>query len=169
MLEPISILIGNVLYCVACLYLFFKICRKFLNFFLKENASYNLAQNILLGFVFASYSIYLNINVLQIKSAIGLLQNYNGHVPTEIMKFCLLFLFLSIIIYSIVAALSIRLFALLTRKIDEVQELKNNNLGIALCVGIIVFSIAYITSHSYEMLLDSFLPHPTSRDFDIRG
>ena len=44
--------------------------------------------------------------------------------------------------------------------IDEIQELKNNNLAVALVVGSIVITLSLMTHDGVELLIESFIPYP---------
>lgn len=44
--------------------------------------------------------------------------------------------------------------------IDEIQELKNNNLAVALVVGSIIITLSLMTYDGVELLIESFIPYP---------
>jgi uncharacterized membrane protein YjfL (UPF0719 family) len=44
--------------------------------------------------------------------------------------------------------------------IDEIQELKNNNLAVALVVGSIIITLSLMTHDGIELLIESFIPYP---------
>ncbi len=44
--------------------------------------------------------------------------------------------------------------------IDEIQELKNNNLAVALVVGSIIITLSLLTHDGVELLIESFIPYP---------
>jgi len=45
--------------------------------------------------------------------------------------------------------------------IDEIQELKNNNLAVALVVGSIIITLSLMTHDGVELLIESFIPYPS--------
>jgi len=44
--------------------------------------------------------------------------------------------------------------------IDEIQELKDNNLAVALVVGSIIVTLSVMTHEGMELLIESFIPYP---------
>jgi len=44
--------------------------------------------------------------------------------------------------------------------IDEIHELKNNNLTVALVVGSIIITLSLLTHDGVELLIESFIPYP---------
>ncbi len=44
--------------------------------------------------------------------------------------------------------------------IDEIQELKNNNIAVALVVGSIIVTLSLMTRGGVELLIESFIPYP---------
>jgi len=56
--------------------------------------------------------------------------------------------FLGVIIYNYITP------------IDEVAELKNNNLAVALVVGSIIITLSLMTYDGVELLIESFIPYP---------
>ncbi len=81
----------------------------------------------------------------------------------------ILFSILRIIILYIIAALfsfiilwlSIKLFMFLTKKINEMIEIKNNNYSIALVIGVLIISLTIILIHPLSKVLDGFVAPPS--------
>lgn len=44
--------------------------------------------------------------------------------------------------------------------IDEIEELKNNNIAVALVVGSIIITLSLMTRDGVELLIESFIPYP---------
>ena len=44
--------------------------------------------------------------------------------------------------------------------IDEIQELKDNNIAVALVVGSIIVTLSLMTRGGVELLIESFIPYP---------
>jgi hypothetical protein len=53
----------------------------------------------------------------------------------------------------------------LTKHVDEVGELKNNNLAVAILLTTIIISITIISRDSLVFLIELFLPQPTVLEY----
>lgn len=54
----------------------------------------------------------------------------------------------------------IRVFMWLTRDIDELEEIKKNNVAVAVIIGVIVVSMALFLAPGIQSLLDGLIPFP---------
>ena len=70
------------------------------------------------------------------------------------------FLFGSALLSFVVIWLSMKCFMLLTRGIDEMAEIKNNNIAIALLIAILLISIAFLLQHGVKIFLEGLIPLP---------
>lgn len=48
--------------------------------------------------------------------------------------------------------------------IDEFQEIKNNNVGVALILGSIIITLSLLANSGVELLIESIIPYPESLD-----
>jgi uncharacterized membrane protein YjfL (UPF0719 family) len=60
----------------------------------------------------------------------------------------------------IILWLAIKFFMFLTADIDEMEEIKNNNLAIAIVIGTLIISMAILLQHPLSVLLDGLVPAP---------
>ncbi len=56
--------------------------------------------------------------------------------------------------------ISTLLFTLLTKNFDEFKEIKNNNLAIALVLGVVVISLALFVEPAINVILNGLVPYP---------
>ncbi|MBK5277835.1 MAG: DUF350 domain-containing protein [Bacteroidia bacterium] len=66
---------------------------------------------------------------------------------------------LAFIVALLVCFLGVLIYSYIT-PIDEIQELKNNNLAVALVVGSIIITFSMMTHDGVELLIESFIPYP---------
>lgn len=71
-----------------------------------------------------------------------------------------LFLLLSAVIGFVVIWLAMKSFLFLTKDIDELKEIKANNIAIALIVAILVISAAFLIEHSVVTFLNGLIKSP---------
>ena len=58
-----------------------------------------------------------------------------------------------------ICASGIFIYTFLT-PIDEFNELKNNNVAVALIVGSIIITLSLLTNNGVNLLIESFIPYP---------
>ncbi len=58
-------------------------------------------------------------------------------------------------------------FMWLTKDLDELAEIKNNNIAVSLLLGIIIISIALLLQPGITTILDSLIPYPPVSIIDI--
>ena len=68
--------------------------------------------------------------------------DYQGSIIFDGFKYTLLFLFIIIVAISIIIFISIWLFTLMTKNIDEFKEIKKDNKAIGLLLAVIIFSVS---------------------------
>ena len=82
-----------------------------------------------------------------------------------------LIMLLHIIIAGLVAFSAIYFamyfFMWLTKDLDELAEIKNNNIAVSLLLGIIIISIALLLQPGITTILDSLIPYPPVSLIDI--
>jgi len=82
-----------------------------------------------------------------------------------------LIMLLHIIIAGLVAFSTIyfamHFFMWLTKDLDELAEIKNNNVAVSLLLGIIIISIALLLQPGISTILDSLIPYPPVSIIDI--
>ena len=85
--------------------------------------------------------------------------NSTVHLLFSFMCYGALYIFMAYIVALIVCWLGIVIYNYIT-PIDEIQELKNNNIAVALVVGSIIITLSLMTHDGVELLIESFIPYP---------
>ena len=148
---------------VTLLYFTFKILSRYFakKFGLKlyNNLSFSIViSSILLSVAYLISDIKSPIlNSLKIVSSQA---NYQGLIIFDGFKYTFLFLFIIIIAISIIIFISVKLFTLMTKDIDEFAEIKKDNRSIALLLAVIIFSVSIMVKESLYFLIETFVPYP---------
>ena len=78
---------------------------------------------------------------------------------------------IQIIVAGIIAYISIYLainfYTHLTKDIDELGEIKNNNIAVSIVLGVVIISISLIMQQGIKSILDAIIPFPTVSLKDI--
>jgi len=56
--------------------------------------------------------------------------------------------------------LSVKLFTLMTKSINEFEEISKNNIAVSILTATIIISISLLVKDSLYLLLESFVPYP---------
>lgn len=73
------------------------------------------------------------------------------------------------IIAYIAIYIAINLYMHLTKDIDELAEIKNNNIAVSIVLGIVIISISLIMQQGIKSILDALIPFPSIslKDFGL--
>jgi uncharacterized membrane protein YjfL (UPF0719 family) len=89
---------------------------------------------------------------------------FGGHAGTEQIVLTLILIPVFFIVTGVIALLLTRLaqgaFMLLTRNIDEMAELKKNNIAIAFILATLTIAIIILVTHGMNVLAEGFVPTP---------
>ena len=122
----------------------------------------NLAYNVLIAGVLFSVGFIVS-GVIQ-----PILDSYRLLSSSEIGKSELIFSFLAygglyiLIAYIsslIIVFLGMYIYSSMT-SLSELKELKDNNIGVAIVLVAIIFTLSLITSNGVVLLVESFIPYP---------
>ena len=83
-----------------------------------------------------------------------------GKVIFEYSKFLGLFLVLGYLIGVIINFIAYKLFTALTTKLDEFDEIKNGNVGVAILASVFIIMIALFCREPFVWFLESLIPYP---------
>ena len=86
--------------------------------------------------------------------------NYEGSMILDSFKYSGIFLLIIIITIAIVIFIAIKLFTYMTTNINEFEEIKKNNIAVAILTATIIISISLLVKESLYLLLESFVPYP---------
>ncbi len=153
----ISIIIG-----ILLLYVTFSIINKFIR--LRHNISYdNISFSIFISSIIFSVG-YLIADIKQpILNTLRLLNEnpeYTGNIYVDGIKYSVMFIIIIVSIIFLINYLSFYLFSVMTQTLDEFEEIKNNNVAVAIISGVIIITISVMLKDSLYFLLDTFVPYP---------
>lgn len=129
---------------------------------MQEIKNNNIAVSIMaIAFIF-SVMLLIKAAIAPANEAFGYAVSTGGDIKI------LLFTVLRIIVFFILAAcfsfimlfLAMKFFMLLTTNIDEMAQIKNNNVAIALLIAVLVISTAILLEHGLGVLLSGLIKAP---------
>jgi len=138
---------------------------------LEELKKNNTAVGILMGSMLLSTGL---ICVEALDPASSTLQStlFAGMGPAAVLKtlartlaYFLLVLSLAVLCVSF----SARIFFWLTRNLDEMAEIKNNNVAVAITLGAVLVVMGLFLSHGVSGLLQALVPSPALETIRIMG
>jgi len=153
----VSILLG-----VLILYFAYRILDKYLR--KKYDIDLNTSYSIFCSSILFSVAYLISGIKTPILNSIRLLQDkvdYDGSLLLDGFKYTALFLVIILIVITFVNVLSIFLFTIMTRDLDEFDEIKKNNIAVSIILAIIIISISLLVKDSLYLLLESFVPYPS--------
>lgn len=91
--------------------------------------------------------------------------DYDGSLILDGLKYTLLFLLIVVIAITFINFLSVKLFTIMTKDINEFEEISKNNIAISILTATIIISISLLVKDSLYLLLESFVPYPETPRF----
>lgn len=85
--------------------------------------------------------------------------NSTFHLLITFMGYGALYILMAYVTALLVCWLGMLIYDYIT-PIDEITELKNNNLAVALVVGSIIITLSLMTHDGVSLLIESFIPYP---------
>tara|TARA_B110000003_G_scaffold234459_1_gene238180 strand:- start:129 stop:650 length:522 start_codon:yes stop_codon:yes gene_type:complete len=153
----ISIVIG-----VSLLYFTYRVINKLVMKKFDINSD-NVSFSIFTSSILFSVAYLISGIKSPILNSLKMLSNnpeYEGSLILDGFKYSGLFLSLIIITITLVIFISIKLFTYMTKNINEFQEIKKNNLAVAILTATIIISISLLVKESLYLLLETFVPYP---------
>ena len=150
---------------VLVIFISYKILTKlfFKNTILQKD---NMALSVFIsGFVLSIGLILSEIlpsitNVIRLSSL-----NSDGIELFTIVKFSLLYLLIGFVAAVLINAAVFFLFSVFTKGVNEFEEIRNNNVSVAILVVAILISITLIAKESIALLISSLMPYPEATNF----
>ncbi len=150
---------------VSVLFLSFQILKKI--FF--KNISFakdNLAFVIFSSGIIISIGFILSEIIPSISNIIRIAMNESDGIPfAQILKYSGLYLLIGFLIALVINAVTFLLFSVLTKSVNEFQEIKNNNTAVALLIAAILVAITMILKDSIALLMSSMMPFQEVTNF----
>ncbi|MBL4658095.1 MAG: DUF350 domain-containing protein [Flavobacteriales bacterium] len=155
-------LVMSLLLSIVVLYATFRIIKsKVID---KHDVPYtNMAFAILCAAILFSVA-YLIADVKDpIVNTVRLLQRQSGMNMgffMESARYIGLFLFIALVVIFTVIGSSFYLFSVMTSGIDELKEIKDENVAVSIIVSVIIISVSMIVKDSMLLLLEALMPYP---------
>ena len=92
--------------------------------------------------------------------------DYSGYNSIDGLKYTLFFIIIIVIAIALVNFISIKLYVLMTKKVNEFEEISNNNIAVSILTATIIICISLLVKDSLYLLLDSFVPYPETPRFN---
>jgi len=158
-------IIISIVISVIIIYLSYSILHRF--FFKNLNLKGNhKAFTIFTSGIVLSIGLILSEVIPPITNIVRLstTQDHAIELPT-IIQYSALYLLIGFIVALIINTSVFFLFSILTKGINEFQEIKNNNVSIAILVATTLLSITLIVKESIALLISSLIPYPEVSNF----
>jgi len=85
---------------------------------------------------------------------------YDGSLLLDGLKCTFLFLLIIITVISLINFLSLKLFTIITKNINKIEEMGKNNIAVSILTATIIISISLLVKDSLYLLLEPFVPYP---------
>jgi len=164
-LALIEIII-SIIATVLIIYVSHKILQK-LFFKQQKLQGNNLAFTIFTSGIILSIGIILSeifpfiTNVIRLAAT----SEVSTNSTTTIISYSALYLFIGFIAAVLINVTVFLLFSILTKGVDEFNEIKNNNISVAILVVAILISITLIAKESIALIISSIIPYPEVSNF----
>lgn len=121
----------------------------------------NIAFHIFTSGIILSIGIILSEIVPSITNIIRISSTQTNSFDLGlIIKYSCLYLFVGFLVTVFINAAVFLLFGVLTKGLNEFKEIKNNNIGVALIIAVLILSITLIVKDSISLLISSLIPYP---------
>ncbi|HEY6162131.1 MAG TPA: DUF350 domain-containing protein [Bacteroidia bacterium] len=154
----------SILLSVFVLYFTFSRVTRF--FKRKHNFTFdNVAFAIFIsGVIFSVGYLFEGINqpILMVIRFLKADPHFKGAVFFEAGKYVGLFLVIGLVFALSVSAIAVYFFTILTRLIDEFEELKNGNVAVGIILAAVIITVSFICRDSLVSILEAFIPYPAS-------
>lgn len=143
---------------------------RIINKYVKEKYSIktnNLSFGIFVSSILFSVGFILTGIKSPIVSVLRVLKNdpnYEGVFVIDALLYTSLFVFVILIVITLVNIISIKLFTWMTKNIDEFEEIKKDNVSVAIITATIVIVMTLLVKDSIYLILESFIPYPEIPD-----
>jgi uncharacterized membrane protein YjfL (UPF0719 family) len=123
----------------------------------------NTAFGIYMGSIMLSMGIVVSAAYSPSMSLLKILQKTSDTTLSlfgNFILYFLLFIAISILVSYIIIIVSTTFYTLLTKEIKEYAEISQNNISIAIIMGVIIIVIALFAKDSTAMIIESIIPYP---------
>ena len=153
----VSIIIG-VLFLFTTYKLIDRLVKKEFNISI-DNISYSIFSSSVL-FSVAYLISGIKAPILNSLRMISENPEYKGSLVIDGLKYTVLFLVIIVIAIAFINFLSVKLFTIMTKNVNEFKEISKNNIAVSILTATIIISISLLVKESLYLLLESFVPYP---------
>lgn len=146
---------------IAILFITYRILRVFAKKRLQLEES-NLAYNILTAGVLLSVGTIVSGVIQPILDSFRILSQTNIEKTELILQFIGyggLYILIAYISALLVVFIGMYIYANMT-SLSELEELKKNNIGVAIVLVAIIFTLSLMTSNGITLIIESIIPYP---------
>ena len=162
----LSQMVLSIVLAIIIFFISYKVLIKIFNLKEENLNDSNLALSIFFSGIIFSTGYLLSGIIPSIISAIEMLKIHaRENLFLEILKYASLSLFVGFLLAGLIHFSSFMLTKSLTKHVDEVSELKKNNLAVAILLATILISITIVSRDSLVYLIELFLPQPTVLEY----
>ena len=135
---------------------------------LKRN---NAAAGILVASVLLSTALIVRQAIYPAVSALqtGLMHGISMAAAVKLAGLTVLYAVLAAGFAVAVVPLAGRAFMALTRDIDELAEIRQSNVAVAITLGAVIVVLGLFTSHGVQALLAALIPYPALETIKVMG
>jgi len=155
-----TVIIGIVLIYIGYIFINSLIARKY-----EIEPEKNLAYTILCSAMLFSIGTLLADTISPIRTAIQLSQGQGISVAESVTKYAIFFILVGFTLGMTINIIAIKLFNFFTRDINEMEEIKNNNIAVAILTATLIIVILGFSREGYVAVLETLLPYPTVPNF----
>ena len=150
---------------LGLLFLSYMITMRLMKLFLKQDTSItsNSSLAIIVSAILIVVGMMVNTAMQPIGEAIRLITNMelqSSVMYFEIAKYISLLLGIAFVASLISCGAGFWLLTIMTRNIDEKQEILDDNWRVGLMIGVVLVMIAFITKDEMVLFMESILPYP---------
>lgn len=123
----------------------------------------NTAYSIFLGGLLFTFGYIISAVVPAVISATRLVSGSyaaTGEITLHTLKYALIFIATGMVVSTIITFLTVQVFNAFTKDKDELQEIANDNIGIAIVTTVVLIVISLFIREGFTLLLESMLPYP---------
>lgn len=147
---------------LGILYFTFKLLNKFI--VKKHNVPYkNIAFGIITAGIFISVS-YLIASVKEVLVETIRVMEQNPVFADNLWQYgaqyFLIYLLISVVVILLTNVSSIGLFTIMTKGINEIEEIKKENIAVSIITATLMICISFMVKDSLMLMLQSFIPYP---------
>ncbi len=127
----------------------------------------NLAYNIILAGVLFSVAYIMSGVIQPITDSFRILSKSdvsNGQLVLQFILYGGLFIAISYLLAMLLVLAGIRIYSAMT-PMNEAEEIRNNNVGVAIVLTTIIIILAIFCGSGINLLIEAFIPYPDVTHF----